>query len=149
VSAVKKGVLLVLAAVAGIGIGVLGLAARKPISPDNPFANRYISVLELVTEMRTLLQPHLIEINSKNPLDARYFHILYLLGYSSPALAQLWETCKTKAPTTLEEVLNITYLGGVSKVVRLLLVFRFPDEATVLPRLVLDKPDWWDQVVKK
>jgi len=123
-------------------------AAKKPLSQDNPFANRYISVQELVTTMRTLLQPRLIEIGPKNPLDARYFPYLYLLGYSSPALAQLWETCKEKPPTTLEDVLNITYLGGVSKVVRLLLVFKFPDEASILPKLVIDKPEWWDQVSK-
>jgi hypothetical protein len=145
---VKKAVWLVLAAVLVISVAVGVYAARRPIGSDNPFANRYLSVQELVTTLRTMLQPRLIEINAKNPLDTRYFPYLYVLGYASPALAQLWEVCKDKPPTTLADVLNITYLGGVSKVIRLLLVFKFPDEATILPTLRLEKPDWWDEVVK-
>ena len=138
----------VLAAALVILAGGMAFAAKKPISQDNPFANRYLSVQELVTTMRAMLQPRLIEIGPKNPLDTRYFPYLYLLGYSSPALAQLWETCKESPPTKLADVLNITYLGGISKVVRLLLVFKFPDEAVVLPKLVLDKPEWWDAIGK-
>jgi hypothetical protein len=141
---VKKWVWVCLAAVLVITVAAVVYAARKPIAPDNPFGNKWISVQDLVTQLRMMLQPRLIEINAKNPLDTRYFYILYLLGYSSPALAQLWEVVKEKPPTTLEEVLNITYLGGVSKVVRLLLVFKFPDESKVLPSLRLEKPDWWD-----
>ena len=145
----RKWRLVLLAAVMAI-VGAFGVyAARKPLSPDNPFSNRYLSVQELVTTLRTMLQPKLIEISQKNPLDSRYFYILYLLGYSSPALAQLWETIKEKPPTSLQEVLGITYLGGVSKVARLLLVFKFQDEATVLPTLRIEKPDWWDLFYSK
>ena len=144
----KKAVWVCLAAVLVIFVSWGGFAAKKPVSQDNPFSNRYLSVQELVTTLRSMLQPRLIEINAKNPLDTRYFPYLYLLGYASPALAQLWEVCKEKPPVSLSDVLSITYLGGISKVVRLLLVFKFPDEATILPKLVLDKPDWWDQVVK-
>jgi hypothetical protein len=145
---VKKRVWFILAAVLVIVGGAVALAARKPISADNPFQNRYIPVPELVASMRAMFQPRLIEISAKNPLDHRYFQYLWLLGYPANALAQLWEQIREKPPTTLSELIEIPYMGGASRLLRLLLLFKFPDESTVLPSIRIEKPDWWDVVSK-
>jgi hypothetical protein len=142
----KKVVVWFLAAALGMSLGVWAVASKRQVSPDNPFANRYLSVQELVTYLRGIVNPRLIEISNRNPLDLRYIHILYLLGYPKQALVELWEVSQTRAPTTLEELIKIPYLGSPSKLPRLLLIFRFPDESMVLQNLRIERPDWWDWV---
>jgi len=133
----------VLVVVMVLGLAVGGLAEKREVKPDNPFFKSYLSVEEIVYQLRDLFPVKRIVINETSPFSMKYIPVLYFLSFNELAFAQLYERLREGPVYTLKDLMNISYFGSERTVIKLLLLFEFPDEEEVLKKLKLEMPDWW------
>ena len=121
----------------------LAFGQRREVGEDNPFRTPTVDLWTLVIKYRSFFKIDRIVISKSNPFDMRYAHFLWFLGYPTNALQQFYEALRSKDITTLSDLLSISYLGGETRLLRLLLLFSFEDEEVVTKKIRIELPSWW------
>lgn len=142
---VRKFAVVVCVALALLGTALTAVAERREVLPDNPFAQKTIDLYPLIQSARAALGAKLIEISARNPLDMRYASFIWLLGFNTQALRQLYEALREFSPTSLKELTGISYFGSPRSLFKLLLVFKFSDEEKLAKEgfFLIEQPEWW------
>lgn len=141
----KRFAVVVCVALALLGTALTAVAERREVQEDNPFAPKTLDLYPLIQSARAKLGIQLIEIGVRNPMDMRYASFLWLLGFNTQALRQLYEALREFSPTSLKELTQISYFGSPRSLFKLLLIFRFPDEELLAQKgfFKVEQPEWW------
>ena len=139
-------VLIVTMALVAAAVSPILVARRFQVSPANPMARQFIDIYDLIVETRAYMGTDPID-TTFNPIGLDDGRFLYLLGFNTQALTQLWEAVSRRGEiVNLEDLMNISHFGSPRALFKLLLFYQFPDEAELadLEMFQIEKPDWWD-----